>query len=96
MVFGYPGRTNRYKTSFGVNYTMEGTNTIREEVREVKLDIIGKYMATSQKARIQYASKHARSANYYKYSIGQNKGLDNLNVIDQKKRNRRKIYCMGK
>jgi len=85
MVFGYPGRTNRYKTSFGVNYTMEGTNTIREEVREVKLEIIAKYMATSQKARIQYASKYARSANYYKYSIGQNKGLDNLNVIDKKK-----------
>jgi len=85
MVFGYPGRTNRYKTSFGVKYTMEATNTIREEVRESKLDIIGEYMATSQKARIQYASKYARSANYYKYSIGQNKGLDNLNVIDKKK-----------
>jgi hypothetical protein len=91
MVFGYPGRTNRYKTSFGVNYTMEGTNTIREEVREVKLDIIGEYMATGQKARIQYASKYARSANYYKYSIGQNKGLDNLNVIDKKKETEEKF-----
>ncbi|MEN8116934.1 MAG: S46 family peptidase [Bacteroidota bacterium] len=85
MVMGYPGRTNRYKTSYGVKYTMEATNTIREEVREAKLDIIGKYMSTSQKARIQYASKYARSANYYKYSIGQNKGLTNLNVIDKKK-----------
>jgi len=41
-------------------------------------------MATSQKARIQYASKFARSSNYYKYSIGQNKGLTALNVIGKK------------
>ena len=84
MVLGYPGGTTRYKTSFGVENTMEVTNTIREEVREKKLEIISKYMATSQKARIQYASKYARSSNYYKYSIGQNNGLKNLKVVDKK------------
>lgn len=85
MVMGYPGSTTRYKTSFGLDYTMEGTNSIREQVRESKLAIIRQYMASGQKARIQYASKYARSANYYKYSIGQNKGLENLKVIDKKK-----------
>ena len=84
MIMGYPGRTNRYKTSFGVNYTMTVTNPVRVEVREKKLEIIDKYMRSSQKARIQYASKYARSSNYYKYSIGQNKGLKNLNVIGKK------------
>ncbi|HKL32276.1 MAG TPA: S46 family peptidase [Tangfeifania sp.] len=85
MVMGYPGGTNRYKTSYGVDYTMKVTNPVRVEVREKKLDILGDYMKTSQKARIQYASKYARSSNYYKYSIGQNRGLDNLNVISKKK-----------
>ncbi len=85
MVLGYPGRTNRYKTSFGVENTMEVTNVVREEVREKKLEIIGEYMTTSQKARIQYASKYARSSNYYKYSIGQNNGLKDLNVVGKKK-----------
>jgi len=85
MIMGYPGRTNRYKTSYGVNYTMEVTNPVRVEVREKKLEILGEYMSTSPKARIQYASKFARSSNYYKYSIGQNNGLNNLNVIDKKK-----------
>ncbi|MCK5729948.1 MAG: S46 family peptidase [Draconibacterium sp.] len=85
MILGYPGGTNRYKTSFGVKNTMEVTNTVRENVREELLKIWGKYMSTSQKARIQYASKYARSSNYYKYSIGQNNGLNNLNVIDKKK-----------
>jgi hypothetical protein len=85
MVMGYPGRTNRYETSYGVQYTMDVTNPVRVEVREEKLRIIDKYMSSSQKARIQYASKYARSSNYYKYSIGQNRGLENLNVIDEKK-----------
>ena len=84
MILGYPGRTNRYKTSFGVNYAMEVTNPVRIEVREEKLRILDNYMSSSQKARIQYASKYAGSSNYYKYSIGQNKGLRNLNVIAQK------------
>ncbi|MGC9353070.1 MAG: S46 family peptidase [Mariniphaga sp.] len=84
MVMGYPGRTNRYETSKGVEYIMNVTNPVRVEVREEKLRIIGQYMGSSQKARIQYASKYASSSNYYKYSIGQNSGLENLNVIEKK------------
>ncbi|MCE4563560.1 S46 family peptidase [Maribellus sp. CM-23] len=85
MVFGYPGRTSRYKTSYGIDYTMKVTNTARIVVREKKLEIIADYMASSQKAKIQYASKHASSANYYKNSIGMNQALTKLKVIDQKK-----------
>jgi hypothetical protein len=84
IVMGYPGTTTRYRTSNEVKYTMDVVNTARITVREAKLNIIRDYMATSQKARIQYASKFARSSNYYKYSIGQNKGLVALNVIGKK------------
>ncbi len=85
MVLGYPGSTNRYETSHGVKYIMDVTNPIRVEVRNEKLRIIDRYMSTSQKARIQYASKYARSSNYYKYSIGQNRGLEKLGVLEQKR-----------
>lgn len=85
MIMGYPGRTKRYRTSTEVQYTLDVTNKVRIDVREKKLDIIKKYMATSQKARIQYASKYAGSSNYYKYSIGQNRGLVNLDVVNRKK-----------
>ncbi len=84
MVMGYPGRTTRYETSFGVKNTMEVTNKVRIDVREKLLNIWGDYMSTSQKARIQYASKYARSSNYYKYSIGQNKALERLKTLDKK------------
>ena len=84
MVMGYPGTTTRYRTSNEVKYTMDVVNEVRITAREAKLNIIRDFMATSQKARIQYASKFARSSNYYKYSIGQNKGLSALNVIGKK------------
>jgi hypothetical protein len=84
MVMGYPGTTTRYRTSNEVKYTMDIVNVVRITAREAKLNIIQNYMATSEKARLQYSSKFARSSNYYKYSIGQNKGLAALNVIGKK------------
>ena len=85
MILGFPGSTSRYKSSFGVEYTLNVTNTIRIDARKPKLDIIRDYMVSSQNAMIQNASKYARSSNYYKYSIGQNKGLKALDVINKKK-----------
>jgi len=85
MVLGYPGTTNRYKTSFGIEYTMNVTNPSRIKVRSEKLRIMQDFMSTSRKARIMYSSKYAASANYYKYSIGQNEGLKKLNVLEKKR-----------
>ncbi|QZE14285.1 S46 family peptidase [Halosquirtibacter laminarini] len=84
MVMGYPGSTDRFKTSWGVQNTMEVTNSIRIKIRTEKLRILKEYMNTSQKAKIQYASKYARSSNYWKNSIGQNKGLKKLHVVEDK------------
>lgn len=84
MVMGFPGTTTRYRTSTEVKYIMDVVNSVRITAREAKLNIIRDFMTTSQKARIQYATKFARSTNYYKYSIGQNKGLEALNVIGKK------------
>ena len=85
MILGYPGTTNRYKTSYGIEYTMNVTNPIRIQVRAEKQRVMQEFMSTSRKARIMYSSKYARSSNYYKYSIGQNQGLENLNVLEKKR-----------
>lgn len=85
MIMGYPGSTNRYKTSFGIEYTEKVTNPIRIKVREEKQRIMHEFMNTSRKNKLMYSAKFARSANYYKYSIGENKGLESLNVIEHKK-----------
>ena len=86
MVMGYPGGTTRYMTSFGVENEMGVTNKIRIKLRGIKQEIMKKEMDASDKVRIQYASKYSRSTNYYKYSIGQNNGLEALNVMGKKQK----------
>lgn len=85
MVMGFPGTTNRYLTSFGLEETMNITNKLRFEIRDVKIMILREEMKASQKVRIQYASKYARCSNYWKYSEQQNKALKQLNTMGVKK-----------
>jgi len=86
MTMGYPGSTTRYMTSWGVEQTMENENKIRIKLRGIKQVIMKKDMDASDKVRIQYASKYSRSTNYYKYSIGQNKGLTANKVVEKKQK----------
>ena len=84
MTLGYPGGTDRYLSSYGVENTMRTTNDVRILVRNVKLAILKDAMDSSDELRIMYASKYAQSANYWKFSIGQNKALVDLQVIAEK------------
>jgi hypothetical protein len=84
MILGYPGRTQRYATSFEVQEIMDITNTNRIKIRGIKQDIWMSDMITSEKINIQYSSKYFTSSNYWKYSIGQNAGLDRLDVREKK------------
>ncbi|MDD3280234.1 MAG: S46 family peptidase [Bacteroidales bacterium] len=85
MILGFPGTTNRYITSYGLQETMDVTNKLRYEIRDVKIDVLRKEMASDQKIRIQYASKYASCSNYWKYSNEQNKALKALNTMDVKR-----------
>ena len=84
MIMGFPGTTDRYTTSFGLENTMDVTNDIRYKVRTVKLGVMREGMEKDQKTRIQYASKYASCANYWKYSFEQNKALKHLNTMGNK------------
>ncbi|MDA3867602.1 MAG: S46 family peptidase [Salinivirgaceae bacterium] len=85
MIMGYPGTTQRYLSSWGVENTMKYSNEFRAEIRGIKQDIWKEAMDRSDEVRIKYSSKFARSSNYWKYSIGQNKGLKALDVVGKKK-----------
>jgi len=86
MVMGFPGTTNRYLTSFGLKETMEITNANRYEIRTEKLKAMKSFMEKDAKINIQYASKYAGSANYWKYSNEQNKALRQLNTLGAKEK----------
>ena len=84
MVMGFPGGTSRYMTSWEVQESLEIDHPIRIQVRGIKLELMMEDMQASEKVRIQYASKHSRSSNYWKNSIGMSKALKKLKVTDKK------------
>jgi len=84
MVMGYPGGTSRYMTSWEVQESLEIDHPIRIQVRGIKLELMMEDMQASEKVRIQYASKHSRSSNYWKNSIGMSKALKKLKVTEKK------------
>lgn len=84
MVMGFPGRTDRYMTSWEIKELLEIEHPNRIHIRGIKQDLQMADMMADDKVRIQYASKYSRSSNYWKYSIGQSKGLERLNVVGKK------------
>ncbi|WP_460621601.1 S46 family peptidase [Hymenobacter tenuis] len=81
MVFGFPGRTNEYLTSWGVDETYSLSNPAKVKVRDAKLRILDADMKASDKVRIQYAAKYASIANYWKKWIGETRGLKKLDAV---------------
>ena len=84
MILGYPGRTNRYMTSYEVNELLLIVHPDRIKIRGIKQDIWMKDMMADQKVNIQYSAKYSGSSNYWKYSIGQKASLEKLNVKAKK------------
>ena len=85
MIFGFPGRTDEYLPAVGIDQRVNLLNPAKIEVRENALDIMDKYMRAVDAIRIQYASKFAGIANYWKFFIGENQGILQKNVIEKKK-----------
>jgi len=84
MILGYPGRTNRYMTSWEVNEQLKIVHPDRIKIRGIKQEVWMKDMMADQKVNIQYSAKYSGSSNYWKYSIGQKSSLEKLNVIAKK------------
>jgi len=73
---------------------MNVINTTRIKIRTARQDILKEDMMADQKINIQYASKYSNSSNYWKYSIGQNRQLAALDVM-QKSRMKRLFFLPG-
>ncbi len=84
MVMGYPGSTDRYLTSWGIQQALNVTNPATVAIRDKKLAMMKEDMDADPAIHIKYASKYAQTANYWKYFIGQSKALVQRNVLGQK------------
>ena len=84
MTIGFPGSTSRYLSSYGIKERRDAENTPRYQTREIKQDIMLRHMRADEAVRIKYDSKYASSSNYWKNSIGMNKCIDSIGLIQQK------------
>ena len=85
MTLGYPGSTERFLSSFGIEEMMNGMNQAMIDVRGVKQAIWKREMDRRDDIRIKYASKYDESSNYWKNSIGTNKAIRKLKVLEKKR-----------
>jgi hypothetical protein len=86
MIFGYPGRTNRYEVSGGVALAIEEVNPSIVHIRDMRLGVMRRHMDADKSVYLKLTSNYASIANYWKYFIGQTEQLKRLKVVEQKKR----------
>ncbi|MFM2385336.1 MAG: hypothetical protein RL660_93 [Bacteroidota bacterium] len=86
MIFGYPGRTQRYLTSYGVDLAINESNPAIVKIRDKALGTMREFMDKDEALDLKYSSLYANIANYWKYFIGQTEQLKGLNVIDTKRK----------
>ncbi len=85
MIWGYPGSTERFMTSYGIQSTLEQANPAIISAGNTMLPIMKKDMDADDTVRIKYAATYAQLANVWKNKIGESRGLKRLKVYDKKK-----------
>jgi hypothetical protein len=85
MVFGFPGRTERYIPSFQVEHLLDVINPQRIAMRTASLEVINAAMAADDATRIAYAAKQSSISNAWKKWIGQSEGLIAFGAVGEKR-----------
>jgi hypothetical protein len=86
MIYGYPGGTNRYESSYGVQLATEVNNPTLVKLRDMRLKYMFEEMKKDPAIKLQLASDYAGIANYWKFFDGETKQLLKYDVYGQKKK----------
>lgn len=87
MVYGYPGGTNRYETSFGVKLKTDIENPSLVSLRDTRLKLMFEEMKKSTAVKLQLAGSYAQIANYWKFFDGESKQLLKFKTYEEKQAN---------
>ena len=70
MIMGYPGRTNRWESSYWVDQKVKYAYPAWVEASKTAMDAMKRYMDKDDAVRLQYASLYSQLANYWKNRQG--------------------------
>ncbi len=96
MIWGYPGSTNRYESSYGVRLSIDINNPTLVKLRDVRLKYMFEEMKKDPAIKLQLASSFASIANYWKFYDGETKQLLKYDVYGQKKAFEQKFAAWAK
>ncbi|MET0759112.1 MAG: S46 family peptidase, partial [Flavobacterium sp.] len=100
LVLGYPGKTNEYLPAVAIEQIVKELNPAKIEIRDRALKVADGFMRKDNAIKIQYASKYAGIANYWKKWIGETQGLKKSNAVaikrDAEKAFQQKVIKAGK
>lgn len=85
MIWGYPGSTNRYESSYGIGLSTDINNPTLVKLRDARLKYMFEEMKKDPAIKLQLASSYAGIANYWKFYDGETKQLLKYDVLGQKK-----------
>jgi hypothetical protein len=86
LVMGFPYNTDEYLPSYAVKIIQDVTDPGRYKIRDVALAVLDKEMRKDEATRLKYASKFAGIANYWKFALGESKGLKRFNAVGEKEK----------
>ncbi|MDD3107789.1 MAG: S46 family peptidase, partial [Alistipes sp.] len=93
MVLGFPGRTNRYMSSFAVDQKLQIINPIIIEARHKRMEILKKHMEADPAVRLKYSDKYFNLANYADYAKWENICLRRYEVVKIKQEQEKSLQA---
>ncbi len=91
MIVGYPGRTNRYMTSFGIEKMITNDYPAWVEASNLAMKVMKKYMDGNKATQLDYASQYANVANYWKNRQGTIDAVIKNSTIAEKQNEERRF-----
>ena len=91
MILGYPGRTNRWLPAGGIDQNVKFAYPAWVEASKKAMDVMKKYMDKDNGVRLNYASKYAGVANYWKNRQGMIDALTKFETAASKAKNEAKF-----
>lgn len=86
MILGYPGRTNRWMPAAGIDQNVNYAYPAFVEGSKVAMDAMKPHMDANQQVRLDYASKYAGIANYWKNRQGMIDALKQHQTAEAKRK----------
>lgn len=96
MIYGYPGGTNRYETSYGVKLKTEVENPSLVALRDIRLKLMHEQMIKDPAVKLKLASSYAGIANYWKFFDGETKQLNKFHTYEEKQAYEQKFATWAK